>query len=100
MFVVSGAFLIPYFIMLVLEGIPLFYMELAIGQRLRKGSLGVWNSINPLIGEPAPVPDPVDPQPVLSRSLPDLASSQAGPVSQSRRGRTVRRRHKYSPRIY
>ncbi|KAF0303870.1 Sodium-dependent neutral amino acid transporter B(0)AT3 [Amphibalanus amphitrite] len=46
----GGAFLIPYFIMLVIEGVPLFYMELAIGQRLRKGSLGVWNSIHPLIG--------------------------------------------------
>ncbi|KAF0303169.1 Sodium-dependent neutral amino acid transporter B(0)AT3 [Amphibalanus amphitrite] len=45
----GGAFLIPYFIMLVIEGVPLFYMELAIGQRLRKGSLGVWNSIHPLI---------------------------------------------------
>ena len=54
MFPVAGAFLIPYFIMLVLEGIPLFYMELAIGQRLRKGSVGVWNSIHPLIGESAP----------------------------------------------
>lgn len=46
----SGAFLIPYLIALVFEGIPLLYLELAIGQRLRMGSVGVWNSISPLLG--------------------------------------------------
>lgn len=46
----SGAFLIPYLIALVFEGLPLLYLELAIGQRLRKGSIGVWNSISPLLG--------------------------------------------------
>lgn len=45
-----GAFLIPYLIALVFEGIPLLYLELAIGQRLRKSSIGVWNSISPLLG--------------------------------------------------
>ncbi|KAG9345108.1 hypothetical protein JZ751_009649 [Albula glossodonta] len=35
----GGGFLIPYLIMLVLEGIPLFYMELAIGQRMRIASV-------------------------------------------------------------
>lgn len=46
-----GAFLIPYLIALVFEGIPLLYLELAIGQRLRKGSVGVWKTISPaLIG--------------------------------------------------
>ena len=45
-----GAFLIPYLIALVFEGLPLLYLELAIGQRLRKGSIGVWNSISPLLG--------------------------------------------------
>lgn len=45
-----GAFLIPYFVMLVVEGIPLFYLELAIGQKLRKGSIGVWNQIHPFLG--------------------------------------------------
>ena len=46
----GGAFLIPYCIMLLLEGVPLFYMEIAIGQRLKKGSVGVWNKINPYLG--------------------------------------------------
>ncbi|KAG7300709.1 hypothetical protein JYU34_015035 [Plutella xylostella] len=46
----GGAFLIPYFIMLVLEGIPLFLIEMAIGQKMRLGSLGVWNTIHPWLG--------------------------------------------------
>ncbi|XP_072304525.1 inactive sodium-dependent neutral amino acid transporter B(0)AT3 [Eucyclogobius newberryi] len=46
----GGAFLIPYLIALVFEGLPLLYLELAIGQRLRLGSTGVWFSISPLLG--------------------------------------------------
>ena len=46
----SGGFLIPYLIMLVLEGVPLFYMELAIGQKMRLGSIGAWSAINPYLG--------------------------------------------------
>ncbi|XP_077735783.1 inactive sodium-dependent neutral amino acid transporter B(0)AT3 [Canis aureus] len=46
----GGAFLIPYLIALVFEGIPLFYVELAIGQRLRRGSIGVWTAISPYLG--------------------------------------------------
>lgn len=46
----SGAFLIPYLIALVFEGLPLLFLELAVGQRLRKGSVGVWKTINPIIG--------------------------------------------------
>ena len=46
----AGAFLIPYFACLVLLGIPLFYLELSIGQSLRRGSLGVWNAISPYLG--------------------------------------------------
>lgn len=30
--------------MLVLEGIPLFLIELGMGQKMRLGSLGVWNT--------------------------------------------------------
>ncbi|KAM9414549.1 sodium-dependent neutral amino acid transporter B(0)AT3-like isoform 2-T2 [Salvelinus alpinus] len=46
----GGAFLIPYLIALVFQGLPLLYLELAIGQRLRMGSIGVWNSISPYLG--------------------------------------------------
>ena len=46
----SASFLIPYGIMLALEGIPLYYLELCIGQRMRKGSIGVWNEISPYLG--------------------------------------------------
>jgi solute carrier family 6 amino acid/orphan transporter-like 15/16/17/18/20 len=45
----GGAFLIPYFVMLAVEGIPIFYLELAIGQRLRKGAIGVWNQVSPFL---------------------------------------------------
>jgi len=43
----GGAFLIPYVIMLFVEGIPLFYMELCIGQRMRCGPIPVWKKISP-----------------------------------------------------
>uniref|UniRef100_A0A4X2LWB5 Transporter n=1 Tax=Vombatus ursinus TaxID=29139 RepID=A0A4X2LWB5_VOMUR len=45
----GGAFMIPFLILLVLEGIPLLFLEFAIGQRLRKGSVGVWTSIHPAL---------------------------------------------------
>ena len=44
----SGAFLIPYFIMLIFLGLPLFYMELALGQFQRCGAISIWNRICPL----------------------------------------------------
>ncbi|KAK1173429.1 sodium-dependent neutral amino acid transporter B(0)AT1-like [Acipenser oxyrinchus oxyrinchus] len=46
----GGAFMIPFLILLVVQGIPLLHMEFAIGQRLRKGSVGVWNGIHPYLG--------------------------------------------------
>ncbi|XP_054840937.1 sodium-dependent neutral amino acid transporter B(0)AT1 [Eublepharis macularius] len=45
----GGAFMIPFLILLVLEGVPLLHLEFAIGQRLRKGSVGVWSSIHPCL---------------------------------------------------
>ncbi|CAJ0608789.1 unnamed protein product [Cylicocyclus nassatus] len=46
----GGAFLIPYVIMMILLGLPLFLIELGIGQRLRTGPMGVWNAIHPYLG--------------------------------------------------
>ncbi|KAM9426001.1 sodium- and chloride-dependent transporter XTRP3 [Pholidichthys leucotaenia] len=46
----GGGFLIPYLIMLFLEGIPLFCMELAIGQKMRLGSIGAWTTVSPYLG--------------------------------------------------
>ncbi|KTG37754.1 hypothetical protein cypCar_00025623 [Cyprinus carpio] len=46
----GGGFLIPYLLMLFLEGIPLFCMELAIGQKMRLGSIGAWTAISPYLG--------------------------------------------------
>lgn len=45
---IAGAFLIPYCIMLVVGGIPLFYMELALGQHNRKGAITCWGRLVPL----------------------------------------------------
>ncbi|KAG9260780.1 sodium-dependent neutral amino acid transporter SLC6A17-like [Astyanax mexicanus] len=46
----GGAYLVPYFILLILIGIPLFFLELAVGQKIRRGSIGVWNYVCPQLG--------------------------------------------------
>ncbi|XP_044151419.1 sodium-dependent dopamine transporter [Bufo gargarizans] len=38
----GGAFLVPYLFFMIIAGMPLFYMELAIGQFNREGAAGVW----------------------------------------------------------
>lgn len=45
----GGAFLLPYAIMLLVEGLPLFYLELALGQRMQKGFLKIWSDIRPYL---------------------------------------------------
>ncbi|XP_052214300.1 sodium-dependent serotonin transporter-like [Dreissena polymorpha] len=45
----GGAFLIPYMVMLVFGGFPLFYMELALGQYQRCGCITVWKRICPVL---------------------------------------------------
>ncbi|XP_022100182.1 sodium- and chloride-dependent neutral and basic amino acid transporter B(0+)-like [Acanthaster planci] len=41
----GGAFLIPYLIMLLLAGLPLFFLELAFGQYSSSGPIRCWNSV-------------------------------------------------------
>lgn len=45
----GGAFLIPYFICLVFEGLPLMYLEMAVGQFFRSGSINCWARIHPCL---------------------------------------------------
>ncbi|KAM6223627.1 orphan sodium- and chloride-dependent neurotransmitter transporter NTT5 [Rhynchocyon petersi] len=45
----GGMFIIIYTILMFLLGIPLLFMEMAVGQRLRLGSIGVWKVISPSI---------------------------------------------------
>lgn len=43
----SGAFLLLYVLLMMIVGIPLFFLELAAGQAIRQGSIGVWRYISP-----------------------------------------------------
>ena len=45
----TGAFLIPYGIFMVIEGLPLFFLELSIGQRMRKSALRCWKDVHPAL---------------------------------------------------
>lgn len=36
--------------MLIFEGIPLFLLELAVGQRIRQGAIGAWMKFHPYLG--------------------------------------------------
>lgn len=45
----GGAFLIPYLIMMLFGGLPLFYLELALGQYYRNGCLTLWKNICPMM---------------------------------------------------
>lgn len=36
-----------YVFLLLIVGVPLFFMELAAGQSIRQGSIGVWKHISP-----------------------------------------------------
>lgn len=44
-----GAFLVPYLIMLSIGGVPLFFMELALGQYHRKGAITCWGRLVPAL---------------------------------------------------
>lgn len=47
-FLPSGAFLIPYFIFLFTCGIPVFFLEVALGQYTSEGGITSWRKISPL----------------------------------------------------
>ncbi|ODM94070.1 Sodium- and chloride-dependent taurine transporter, partial [Orchesella cincta] len=44
----GGAFLFPYIICLVTGGIPMFFLEIALGQYTSEGGITVWSKISPL----------------------------------------------------
>ena len=46
----GGAFVIPFLVMIALEGMPLMLLELGIGQKMRKGSYVTWNKVHPALG--------------------------------------------------
>lgn len=43
MFVPTGVFLIPYLLIVFVGGIPIFFLEIALGQFMKAGSINVWN---------------------------------------------------------
>uniref|UniRef100_T1KML9 Transporter n=1 Tax=Tetranychus urticae TaxID=32264 RepID=T1KML9_TETUR len=45
----GGAFFIPYMICLVAGGVPIYFMEVAIGQYWQEGGITVWQKICPLL---------------------------------------------------
>lgn len=47
--IVSGVFLVPYFLILIVCGVPLLYMELSIGQFTRRGPIGALGQVCPLL---------------------------------------------------
>ena len=46
----GGAFLVPYTLVLMIIGIPLFLLELGIGQKFQKGMTQLWMGIHPALG--------------------------------------------------
>lgn len=42
----GGAFLIPYFVFLLLIGVPMMYLEMSIGQYCKVGNIKLWEKVN------------------------------------------------------
>lgn len=49
--VIPGAFLIPYLTMLGIAGIPIFLLEVSLGQFASQGPVSVWKCIPALQGK-------------------------------------------------
>ncbi|CAG2105983.1 unnamed protein product [Medioppia subpectinata] len=45
----KSAFLIPYIVMLIFGGLPLFYLELALGQYYSSGCITIWKRLCPIM---------------------------------------------------
>ena len=44
-FLLAGAFIIPFVVMLIVVGMPLLLLELGLGQKLRVGAAGAWKLV-------------------------------------------------------
>lgn len=51
LFLIPGAFLIPYLTMLGIAGIPIFLLEVSLGQFASQGPVSVWKCIPALQGK-------------------------------------------------
>lgn len=47
-----GVFLIPYVLIALVGGIPIFFLEISLGQFMKAGSINVWNICPLFKGEP------------------------------------------------
>lgn len=64
----QGAFLIPYLMMLALAGLPIFFLEVSLGQFASQGPVSVWKAIPALQGEST--------SPLSLLALPSLSPSR------------------------
>ncbi|XP_020900567.1 sodium- and chloride-dependent betaine transporter-like [Exaiptasia diaphana] len=44
----GASFIFPYFLMLAIIGVPMFFMELSVGQWYNRGFIGIWKAVCPL----------------------------------------------------
>uniref|UniRef100_H2ZG36 Transporter n=1 Tax=Ciona savignyi TaxID=51511 RepID=H2ZG36_CIOSA len=49
----GGAFLLPYMLVVIVSGVPIFFLEVAIGQFTKLGAIKSWTSLCPLISASA-----------------------------------------------
>lgn len=70
-----GVFLIPYVLIALIGGIPIFFLEISLGQFMKAGSINVWNICPLFKGEQSwaspccPLPQRLLPFPIAGASL-------------------------------